>query len=456
MAVVIEGIGIISPVGLGRAAFWKSLYEGRHGFTPIGGIDVSAYGAACAGEVKDFDPGRFVTLKNLRYVNRGTKLLAAATQLAIEDAGLELTASFGETTGIVIGSGLGNFPQTTDYLVSVLQRGPRDVTPMESYDVALNASTNYVSVHYRLKAFARTIASGFTSGLEAIGDAADALGRGRATKAIAGGVEQLSYDLYLPLYWQGHLAGARAQAGRDVAQEVHTARPFDRNRQGMVLGEGAYVVIVGRSEDRRAGGGPAYAEVAGHARGALGRADGDDDLRIRRVNRVMRESIARSGLTPGDIDLVVASANGSKDLDRIEAQAIRAVCGDVAVTAPKSLAGECYGAGGALLTAVAALAMREGTVPETANVSEVDPECPVALVRRTRRWERPVRAILVNCLDPLGNAASLVLKRPAEAVPTPSAPGSRDARRHGEGIPVDAADSNRSESSPRTADRRAP
>src|SRR5947209_3098098 len=144
--VVITGIGVISPLGFGRATFWNALLAGQSGIAPIQGIDVSSYGAKLGGELKNFHAEDFLGKKGLRYLNWGTRMLTSAIKLALDDAGLEANDELGEKTGIVIGSALANYPQTTNYTQMAMQRGPGDLMPMESFDVALNASINFVSV----------------------------------------------------------------------------------------------------------------------------------------------------------------------------------------------------------------------------------------------------------------------------------------------------------------------
>lgn len=412
MPSVITGIGVVSPLGCGRANFWNALLAGTSGITPIECIDVSEYSSKLGGEIKNFDPLQFVELKSFRYLNRGTKFLAAAVQLALDDAGLQAGDELGNNTGIIIGSALANYPQTTDYTVATLQRGPQALTPMESFDVALNASTNYISVQYRLKPFARTIASGFSSGIEAVTDAARAIEHRLAGRVITGGLEQLSYDSYLTLYWLGLLAGSALRNSDGGLRIEERGGPFDRRRSGFVLGEGAYVTIVEEASVAAARGASVYAEVAGYNSLSLGNPRFDEETKIGKAGKVMRQAINASRLEPNDIELVVASANGAPELDRIEAQAICRLLGDVAVTAPKALAGECYGAGGALLATVAALAISDGTSPGSPTTTEIDPDCPVALVRQTRQFPDGIKAVLVNALDPFGNVSSMVLRRP--------------------------------------------
>lgn len=412
MPELITGIGIVSPLGIGQPNFWNAMLAGASGITPIECIDVSEYGSKLGGEIKNFDPRQFVELKSFRYLNRGTKFLAAAVQLALDDAGLETNDELGDSAGIIIGSALANYPQTTDYTVSTLQRGPQALTPMESFDVALNASTNYISVQYRLKPFARTIASGFTSGIEAITDAAESVENGRAAAVIAGGLEQLSYDSYLTMYWLGLLADSALRNSDCRLRIEEKGGPFDRLRSGFVLSEGAYILIVEDSAHAAARGAGGYAEIAGHASLSLGHPRFDEETKILKVEKAMRRSIENGRLDPSDIDLVVASANGSPELDRIEARAIRRLLGGVPVTAPKALAGECYGAGGGLLAAVAALAIKEGAAPGSSGTAYLDAECPVTLLRQTKQFGEGIKAVLVNALDPFGNVSSVVLRRP--------------------------------------------
>jgi len=402
--IVITGIGIISPLGFGREAFWKSMLAGQSAIAPIQGIDVSNYGAKLGGELKDFKAEDFLGKKGLRYLNWGTKMLTSAVKLAFDDAKLEANDALGDKTGIVIGSALANYPQTTNYTQMAMQRGPEDLMPMESYDVALNASINFVSVWFKMKPFARTIASGFTSSLDAIADAAELLRQGAADIVVAGGVEQLSIDAYLLFYWQNMLSGQKPNS--EPSDEFN--HPFGKGRNGFVLSEGSYVVILEELESARQRGATIYAEVSGHGSLYIGSRNFTNEQKIDKSARTMLGALELSDLNPADLGFVCASANSSDQMDALEARALRANGIKAPVTAPKSVTGESYGASGAMQVAVSALALKDQSIPATIGDYQIDPALDVDLIRAQAKPNAD--SVLVNSLDPHGNCSCLVLR----------------------------------------------
>ena len=402
--IVITGIGVISPLGFGREAFWKSMLAGQSGIAPIQGIDVTNYGAKLGGELKDFRAEDFLGKKGLRYLNWGTKMLTSAVKLAFDDAKLEANDALGDKTGIVIGSALANYPQTTNYTQMAMQRGPEDLMPMESYDVALNASINFVSVWFKMKPFARTIASGFTSSLDAVADAAELLRQGAADIVVAGGVEQLSIDAYLLFYWQNMLSGQKP--GGSPADEFN--RPFGESRNGFVLSEGSYIVILEELESAKARGANIYAEVAGHGSLYIGSRNFTDEQRIDKSARTMMAALELSNLNTEDLGFVCAAANSSSAMDAIEAGALRKKGINAPITAPKSITGETYGASGAMQVAVSALAVKEHLIPSTIDDYQIDPTLDIDVIRS--QITPKTDSVLIDSLDPQGNCSCLVLR----------------------------------------------
>ncbi len=194
---VVTGIGIVSPLGIGHQDFWKNLVSGNSGIAPMECLDLSRYECKNGAEVKGLNPEEFLGRKGLRYLNKGTKFLGSSVKMALDDANLEIDEELSNQTGILIGSSLGNFSQTTDYFHDIARENPSELLPMQSYDVALNSSINYASVVFKIKNFARTISSGFTSSTDAIGNALKLIQNGLAKVIITGGVEQISLDLYM-------------------------------------------------------------------------------------------------------------------------------------------------------------------------------------------------------------------------------------------------------------------
>ncbi len=405
--VAITGIGIISPLGFGHEEFWKNLTEGFSGIAPITSLDVSSYPCKLAAEVKGLNPSDYLGDKGLKYLTKGTKFLASATKLAFEDARLIQNGHGPEYAGVVIGSALGNYPQTTDYTYDILRYGPEKLLPMDSYDVALNSSTNFVSVFFKLTGPSRTITSGFTSSTDAIGNAFTLIQKNRADLLITGGVEQISLDSYLIFVMQKLLAGSQ-----DSAPEISV--PFDRRRNGFILGEGSYVFVLEDMESARKRGARVYAEITGHGLTYMGVKRFGLEEKTERVKSTMEQALGQAGQSKDSLELICANGNSSKQTDLIEAKAVNALLGgrskEVAVSSIKSQSGECYGSSGAMQMALCLLAMNKSTIPPIRNYEVPDPECDLNFVLNEERKQN-TKVAMVNSLDYNGNCTCLVLEK---------------------------------------------
>jgi len=398
---VITGIGVVSPLGIGHQDFWNNLVSGNSAIAPMECLDLSKYECKNGAEVKGLNPEEFLGRKGLRYLNNGTKFLGSSAKMAVDDANLEIDEELSNHTGILIGSSLGNFSQTTDYFHDIIREGPSEVSPMKSYDVALNSSINYVSVFFKMKSFARTISSGFTSGTDAIGNAVKLIQNGKAKVIIAGGVEQISLDLYMIFYMQKMLAG----------NEI--SMPFDKSRDGFIMSEGSYVFVMEDAEHALSRGARIYGEISGYGSLFSGNRNSDIENRIEKAGNTMKSCIEDAGITTDDIDLINANGNSGKLSDLIEARAIKELFGEKGEEIPvhtiKSTLGESYGASGAAQTASALLSIGNDLVPPTINCDKKDPECNLNIVNE--KLEKEVNTVLINSFDLSGNNSCLVVKK---------------------------------------------
>jgi 3-oxoacyl-[acyl-carrier-protein] synthase II len=403
---VITGIGVVSPLGIGHQDFWDNLVSGNSAIAPMECLDLSKYACKNGAEVKGLNPEKFLGRKGLRYLNKGTKFLGSSAKLAVDDANLEIDEELANDTGILIGSSLGNFSQTTDYFHNIIREGPSNLSPMQSYDVALNSSINYVSVFFKMKSFARTISSGFTSGTDAIGNAIKLIQNGKAKVIIAGGVEQISLDLYMIFYMRKMLAGSDG-TGNEISM------PFDQRRNGFVMSEGSYVFVMEDHEHAVSRGAKIYGEISGYGSLFSGGRNSDIEKRVEKARNTMKLCIDDSGISPDDIDLINANGNSDKFSDLIEAKAIKELLGgkgeEVPVHTVKSTLGESYGASGAAQTASALLSIKNSLVPPTINCEEKDPECNLNIVNK--KCEKEVNTVLINSFDLSGNNSCLIVKK---------------------------------------------
>ena len=290
--VVITGIGVVSPLGIGHQDFWNNLVSGNSCIGPMECLDLSKYECKNGAEVKDLNPEEFLGRKGLRYLNKGTKFLGSSVKMAIDDANLEINEDVSNQTGILIGSSLGNFSQTTDYFHDIVREGPSGLSPMQSYDVALNSSINYASVVFKIKNFARTISSGFTSGTDAIGNALKLIQNGKANVIIAGGVEQISFDLYMIFYMRKMLARTNG-TGSEISM------PFDKRRNGFIMSEGSYVFVMEDYDYALSRGARIYGEVSGFGSVFSGNRKSDVDKRVEKARNAMEKCLNDAGGNAG-------------------------------------------------------------------------------------------------------------------------------------------------------------
>jgi len=389
--VVITGMGVVAPNGIGREAFWDGCVAGRSGIRPITVFDASPYRCRHAGEIADFHPEAFLGSQGLRTLDRTTRLALVAAKLAIEDAGLELTDLVCRTTGVVLGSTMGSLRSISEFDLEGLREGPRYVNPALFPNAVINSPASQVSIRFKLQGLNATIATGFTAGLDAIGYALDMLRLGRAKVVLAGGVEELCLQTFLGFYRLGFLATA-------VNGAPPSPVPFHPQRRGTLLGEGAAFVVLESFEDAVQRGARIDAEVLSYStafhHASLYRYDASAAASVRALRQALREAdVAIEG-----IDCLSGCANATKACDAMEMTAIRTVFGPrsatVPLTAVKALLGESFSAAGALQLAATLGALVHQQLPPTVQ------------------WNgAPLRTALVHTLGLTGIASAVVIRR---------------------------------------------
>jgi 3-oxoacyl-[acyl-carrier-protein] synthase II len=391
--VVITGIGPVTPIGIGVEAFWKSLREGRSGIRRIQAYDPSGMKVQIAAEVEGFEPEQYMAAKVAKRMARFAQLAVAAAQLAREDAGLDLSAVDPEVVAAVVNTGGGGVTTIAEETELLARRGPGRVGALFVPRMAANMASCQVSIELGLEGPAITSAAACASSIYAYIDGLQMLQVGEAELAFAGGTES-----NMSLVGIAGLANMQALSRRNEEPE-RASRPFDRDRDGFVVGEGAVVCVLERLEDARSRGARIYAEVLGGGRTAdafhitAPRADG------RGAARAMRLTLQRAGLVPEAIDYVCAHGTGTPLNDVVETRAIKSVFGDhaytLAVSSPKSMTGHLMGAAGAVSVAATALAIHYGEMPPTVNLETADPECDLDYVPIVSR-QAPVRYAMAN------------------------------------------------------------
>ena len=406
--VVVTGIGMVSPLGVGTEANWSALLAGRSGVGPITRFDASAYPCRVAGEVKDFHPEDHIPRKDVKKMDRFIHFAMAASQLAMEDAALSITPANAERVGVYIGSGIGGLPSIERQHAALLETGPDRISPFFIVGLIVNLASGQVSIRFGAKGPNLAVSTACATGTHSIGDSFEIIKRGDADAMICGGTEAVITPLAV-----GGFCAMRALSTRNDAPEK-ASRPFDAQRDGFVMGEGSGIVILEELAFARKRGARIYAEVAGY--GLTGdafhvsapSADGDGPV------RVMRAALDDAGVGPEAVDYINAHGTSTPAGDKVETLAIHRVFGEhagrIAVSSTKSMTGHLLGAAGGFETGVIALAVAQDAVPPTINYETPDPECDLDYVPNQAR-KFPVRYALNNSFGFGGTNASLLLKK---------------------------------------------
>ncbi|MBI2560251.1 MAG: beta-ketoacyl-[acyl-carrier-protein] synthase family protein [Planctomycetes bacterium] len=405
--IVITGIGIISPVGTGKESFWENLTNGQSGIKPVTLFDVSNYQCKTAGEIRDFDARVYLGQKGIRHFDRTSLLITAAAKLAMDDANLGNNTYGSEDLGIVIGSTFGSINSISQFDLEALKEGPSYVNPMDFPNTVLNAPASRASIFCQVKGLNSTISTGETSAIDAIIYASDFLRMQRVKAVLAGGVYGLTPDIYWAALRAGILSGSKNN-GEEICA------PFDRRRNGFILGEGAALLILESLEDALRRNATIYAEVKGYATVFNPRKFFSTADRLEGGIRSISLALNDAGLTPRDISYISANANSTVTGDRTETRVIKEVFGNYAKHIPtsaiKSMTGECLDVSGALQAAACIMAINNNTVPPTINYKEADSECDLDCVPNESR-EVKVDNTLINSFSYMGNCSNLIISK---------------------------------------------
>ncbi|HET6976575.1 MAG TPA: beta-ketoacyl-[acyl-carrier-protein] synthase family protein [Pyrinomonadaceae bacterium] len=405
--VVITGLGILSPVGIGREAFWTSLINGQTGIKPITLFDTSELACKTAAEISDFDPRVVLPGMKTGMLYRTAQLSCAAAKLGLDDAGIELDAATKPRIGVMIGNTLGVMQSYSEFYRGTLERGYLAASPLDFANTIAITVAGYVSVMFGVSSFNCVISSGELSSLNAINYGASFVRRGKADMVLAGGVEVLSLESYLLNYLPKFLSGS-------TPGQREFCMPFGKERNGTVLGEAGAFVLLEDYEHAVARGANIYAELRGFGVSFDSHAFVESAPRSKGLTRAISLAAKRSGLLPEDIDYVSASANSSVVKDKAEADAIRNVFGSTTdrlhINAIKSMTGESFSASAGVQVCASALALREGVIPPTLNGYEQDPECNIPLFSESR--EVKIKSALISASAVTGLAGALVLSTP--------------------------------------------
>jgi 3-oxoacyl-[acyl-carrier-protein] synthase II len=405
--VVITGLGVITSLGKDIDTFWKNITSGVSGVGEITSFDVSEYPTRIGAEIKDFNPEDYIDKKEAKRMDRFAQFAVAATKLALQDAGLNLDETNRDRVGVYIGSGIGGLATFEENFKTLLEKGPKRVSPFLIPMMIANMASGQVSIMFGARGPNSSPISACATGTHAIGDAAEIIRRGKADVMIAGGSEAT----IRPLAFAG-FSSMKAMSTRND-EPTKASRPFDLNRDGFVMGEGAGILILESLEHAKKRGAKIIAEVVGY--GMSGDAyhltapapEGEG------AARAMREALDDAGLNPEDVDYINAHGTSTDYNDKFETLAIKKVFGEhaykLAVSSTKSMTGHLLGAAGGVEAVICALVIRDGIIPPTINYETPDPECDLDYVPNVAR-KADVRVALSNSLGFGGHNATIILK----------------------------------------------
>ena len=405
--VVITGLGVVTPLGIGVEKTWQGIIAGKSGITKITRFDASEYPCQIAGEVKDFNPGDYIDKKEIKKMDTFIHFAVAASQEAVDDAGLKITPDNAERVGVYIGAGIGGLPAIEHYHDVLKEKGPGRVSPFFIPMVIINLASGQVAIRFGAKGPNSCAVTACATGNHCLGDALRIIQRGEADVMIAGGAE----STICPLAVAG-FAAAKALSRRNDHPEG-ASRPFDRDRDGFVIGEGAGVLVLEELEHAQRRGVRIYGELAGYAMTSDAyhiTAPPDDGGG---AVDCMQKALKDAGVEKSDIGYINAHAT-STFADKIETQVIKTVFGQRAfqlpVSSTKSMTGHLLGAAGGIEAVFTTLALYHGLLPPTINLEHADPECDLDYIPGQAR-PAPIKAAVSNAFGFGGVNACLVMKQ---------------------------------------------
>jgi 3-oxoacyl-[acyl-carrier-protein] synthase II len=405
--VVITGVGLISSVGIGTGANWDALLAGRSGIGPITRFDAAHFTTRIAGEVKGFDPLQFMDRKDVKKADVFIQYALAASQFAVDDARLEVTRENADDVGVFIASGIGGFSTIEREHMELIHGGPRRISPFFIPASIINLAAGQVSIRFGARGPNLATCTACTASAHAIGEASEIIKRGDANVMIAGGSEASITPMGV-----GGFAAMRALSTRND-EPLRASRPFDKDRDGFVIGEGAGIVILEEYETAKRRGATIYAEIAGYGLSADAYHLTGQPEDANGAVRSMRMALRKAGIAPDQVDYVNAHGTSTPINDPTETRAVKTTFGEHArklvMSSTKSMTGHLLGAAGGLEAGITALAVKHQIAPPTINLDAPDAGCDLDYAPNAKRPMR-IRYALSNSFGFGGTNGTLVLK----------------------------------------------
>ncbi|MCJ7746894.1 MAG: beta-ketoacyl-ACP synthase II [Desulfobacterales bacterium] len=406
--VVVTGVGLVIPAGIGTETAWKNICEGRSGIGPLTRFDPNGFETKIAGEVKGFNPEAYIEKKEIKKMDLFVQYALAATREALEDSQLKITPENCDRTGVIVGTGLGGLPTLEKYHQILLEKGPSRISPFFIPMLIANLASGQIAIRFGAKGPNTCVVTACATGAHCIGDAFRAIVYGDAEAIIAGGTEANISPL--------SIAGFNAMKALSTRNEEpeKACRPFEKNRDGFVVAEGAGILILEELEFALKRGAKIYGELIGYGYTSDAYHITAPSPEGEGAARCMRMAIKDAGLRPEDIDYINAHGTSTPLNDLTETQAIKTVFGEhakkVAISATKSMTGHLLGAAGSTEAIFTLLAIRDGIIPPTINYDVPDPECDLDYVPNVAR-RQPLTVVMSNAFGFGGTNATLVLRK---------------------------------------------
>jgi 3-oxoacyl-[acyl-carrier-protein] synthase II len=407
--VVVTGLGLITPLGIGVETTWGNLINGKSGIGKITRFDASAFPTQIAGEVKNFNPEDFIEAKDIKKMDRFIHFAVAAATMALEDSGLKIADNNAERVGVIVGSGIGGLSAIENYHSVYLEKGPRRITPFFIPMLVINLASGQISIRFGAKGPNSAVSTACATGNHSIGDAYKIIQRGDADAMIAGGTEAV----ITPLGIGGFNAMKALSTKNDKPEKA--SRPFDIDRDGFVMGEGAGIMILENLQNAMDRGAKIYAEVIGYGMTADAYHITSPSPGGEGAARCMSLALRDGGVEPAEINYINAHGTSTKSGDELEVSAIKTVFGEhahkVTISSTKSMTGHLLGAAGGVEAVFSVLSILNDIVPPTINLDNVDPECSNLdyVPHAARRMQ--INYTLSNSFGFGGTNACLLLKK---------------------------------------------
>lgn len=406
--VVVTGVGLVTPLGTGVEKTWNGLCAGKSGIGLITRFDTTDYAVKIAAEVKDFNAEEYIDPKTAKHLDLFVQYAVAAAEMAFTDSGFMVTEENGPRIGVITGCGLGGLPTIEKYHQICLERGPKRITPFFIPMVIPNMGAGQISIVKKLKGPNLSVTTACAAGTHAVGEAFRLISSGACDAAVTGGSESVVCPLAV-----GGFTAMKALSRRNESPE-QASRPFDRDRDGFIISEGAGILILEELEHARARGAKIYAEMAGYGLSGDGfhmaapPEDGDGAVRS------MQMALADAGMNGDEIDYINAHGTSTPLNDVVETRAIKKVFGEharkLAVSSTKSMTGHMLGGAGGIEAVFTALSLQQGVIPPTANLENPDEECDLDYVPGSARQVK-IRAAMSNSFGFGGTNAVIIMKR---------------------------------------------